>query len=149
MCWTALAREIHGTQKKPRDLTASMRCPVRSRGFIAFDARIACAFVRGHNHHRNPQVTKLREYLLIADDGQLALGTHSAMPAEPYPGASATAQYYSNEAVDRECIALKQRSLLRLLDPSSNVTHHARLASARAVRSCPRLSPPFGQSSAS
>ena len=80
---------------------------------------VACAFVRGHNHHRNPQVTKLREYLLIADDGQLALGTHSAMPAEPYPGASATAQYYSNEAVDRECIALKQRSLLRLLDPSS------------------------------
>ena len=67
-----------------------------------------------------PQVTKLREYLLVADDGQLALGTPAAAPAEQYPGASATAQYYSNEAVERECTALKRRSLLRLLDPSAS-----------------------------
>ena len=67
-----------------------------------------------------PQVTKLREYLLVADDGQLALGTPAAAPAEPYPGASATAQYYSNEAVKRECTALKRRSLLRLLDSSAS-----------------------------
>ena len=65
-----------------------------------------------------PQVTKLREYLLIADDGLLRLADPAAPPPEPYPGASASATYYTNEAVARELLALRRRSLRRLLDPS-------------------------------
>eukprot|EP00966_Prymnesium_polylepis_P167795 3878999-Prymnesium_polylepis.1 len=66
-----------------------------------------------------PQVTKLREYLLMADDRHVALGEAAAPPTEPYPGATPTAIYYSNDAVDREITSLKQRSLRRLLDPSA------------------------------
>ena len=47
MCWTALAREIHGTQQKaPR--SHRINDAVRSRGLIALHANIACAHMREH-----------------------------------------------------------------------------------------------------
>eukprot|EP00966_Prymnesium_polylepis_P250855 5800520-Prymnesium_polylepis.1 len=51
----------------------------------------------------------------MADDGLLALGPPATAPTEPYPGATASAQYFSNAAVERELQALVQRSLRRLL----------------------------------
>lgn len=61
-----------------------------------------------------PNITKLREYLLMADDGLVNLGEPAEAPTDPFPGASSASRYYPNSTINREITALKKRSLCRI-----------------------------------
>ena len=67
-----------------------------------------------------PSITKLRCFLLIADDGALELGEPAAPPAAPgIPGAAEGSKYYTTAAVTRAAHGLVARSIRRVLAETS------------------------------
>ena len=62
-----------------------------------------------------PQITKLRCFLMLADDGMVDLGPVATPPSEAFPGSTPLSEYYTAAAVEREITNLIGRSLRRWL----------------------------------
>ena len=69
-----------------------------------------------------PNITKHRSFMLLADDGELDLGSKAAAPPnDEYPGATSDSVYYKATDLHEVLAKLIQRSLARLLASGARV----------------------------